>query len=279
MPEPILKPVPEPKPEPTLTPVPAPKPKPTQEVALKPVPRPKITPAPAPRVEPRLDPIPEPPREPKLAEVAPPRPRIRPAPMPKLEPKLAPAPRPQPKPDLAPAPRPAPRPSLDPAPKPAPKSKGGLASGEIKNVAPIRPKVIGSAGSGDGSGNGVGQGSSSGMGQNAGSGSAAAGGSTYVTPTEQYGDIGAYHGHLFDVFNGVWRRPGDIQSAGRQLRVRVQLTIARDGDVLGAEVIQSSGHPEMDESVRSALLKVQKVDPTPDFIKKLPFSVILNFDI
>lgn len=258
-PAPDPQPEPAPKPEPKLTPVPQPEPTPLPKpeppkLAAIPEPKPRLTPAPpVPNLTPA--PRPEPPREVKLEPV--------PKPQPKLEPVPKPQPKLEPKPNLEPAPMPAPAPTptLDPIP---PKIGG------VVRPKAIKPRVIG-PGNGTGSGSGT---SGNGTGTST-SGSGA--GSSNAAP--KYGDLGAYYGHLFDVFNGVWRRPGDIQSAGRQLRVRVKLTIARDGRVLGAEVLQGSGHPEMDESVRAALSKVKTVDPTPDFVTKHPFSVILNFDI
>ena len=269
---PAPTPEPQPKPEPKLTPVPQPTP---------PTPTPKLTPTPAPTPQPapkpQLTPVPRPAPRPQLTPRPQPKPQPKPAPKltPKTEPKLAPAPKLAPKlepaPKLAPAPKPArkpaPEPKLQPAPKPTP--LGGSGS-EVASTPPIRPRVIGPRGGGGGAGSGTGRGN--------GNGSAAAGAKGGAA-APKYGDLGAYFGHIFSVYDAVWRRPSDIQTAGRTLRVRVQLKISRDGQILGTEVIQSSGHPEMDESIRQALLRVQKVDRPPEFVKKHPFSVILNFDI
>ncbi|MFT5469889.1 MAG: TonB family protein [Verrucomicrobiales bacterium] len=231
---------------PKLEPVPAPKPTPT----------PKLEPVPKPRPEPKLTRVPTP----KPPQKSPP--KLEPAPRPKPNPRLTPAPNPKPVPQLDPVPRsdPRPRPQLDPAPGPRPDEK-------LTKVTPlpIRPRIIGGSGTGNGEGTGT---------------AAAGGGNSQSAPTPQkYGSKGAYRTHIYNAFNSNWRRPGAIQTGGQRLRTVVQLRISPSGQILEARIIQSSGNPEMDESVRRAILKVQKVDPPPDIFENNSYSGPLNFDI
>lgn len=264
-PLPNLTPVPDPpeaapRPTPKLEPVPKPEPprQPKLEPAPTPKPTPKLEPAPAPR--PKLEPAPAPRPEPK------PQPRLAPAPAPKPQPRLdpAPAPAPKPQPRLDPAPAPNPQPRLAPAPNPAPRPTPS--PGPV-----IRPTPLPIPAPPNGTNNGNGS---------------AAGGTgnrnpqpNPAPPASRFGDIGAYKSHIGQVFYANWSQPRTIQTGGQKLRTVVQLKISRSGQILDARITQSSGHPEMDESVRQALLKVRKVDPIPEFYQNNTFSVPLNFDI
>lgn len=260
------EPEPEPKPEPKLTPIPKPAPKlapaPEPVPAPEPKPQPKLTPVPKPEPAPlpKLSPAPAPRTAPKLEPAPVPKPTLKPAP--KLSPVPAPTPQaPKPAPKLAVVPTPAPTPA--PTPKVAPKLAPAPVPSPIPT--PIRPSVIGQGTAGSGLGSGPAE-------------SAAAGASS-PSPPSRHGDLGAYHAHLFGVFDRQWRRPADIQTGGRKLRAKVRLSIAVDGRVIGAEIVEGSGNAVMDQSVREALDRVQKVDPLPDFIKNIAYMVILNFDI
>jgi len=248
--------------KPVTPPVPAPVPEPPKPPEPKPAPKPVVV-AVAPKPKPKPAPVPEVKLRPVTVEKKPEPPKLKPAPAPVPTPKVV----------SKPAPAPAPAPTLRPAPKPTPAPAPALRAKPIENTAtastvgstgptlravPISTGV-GGMGTGEGTGNGTGNGTGSGR--------------------RQFGDIGEYHTRVYEAFHEEWLQPGAIITAGKTYRVKTEIIIARDGKILEANIIQSSGHADLDQSVQLALRRVVKIEPLPDFVQGNSYRVILNFDL
>lgn len=219
------------------------------------------------KVEPTLKPEPEPEPEPRKDLAL-----NRLKPVPKPEPKVEPKPVPKPKPVLTPIPKPAPKPTpkpqavepikLKPAPKPVPTPK----SAEVAKPVVVKPTPLvpvptpGAAQTADskpGTTGAAGMGTAGGAGQN----------------------LNDYHLTVQSAFRSNWSQPRSILTAGKKYRVKTQIAIARDGRILNAQIVQGSEHPQMNESVASALAAVKIVPPLPSSIRGDRYDIYLNFDL
>jgi TolA protein len=74
----------------------------------------------------------------------------------------------------------------------------------------------------------------------------------------------------------AWQTPD-----GRDIRtpVKVEIVVARDGRILSANIIRSSGDSALDRSVRQALDRVSKLPPFPEESKDSQRSFKINFEL
>lgn len=76
----------------------------------------------------------------------------------------------------------------------------------------------------------------------------------------------------------AWEQPGGL-SASAGLKVVVEIRIARDGAILKRDILRTSGHPLMDESVRKALQDVRQAPPLPDAYRGSTRDIQIAFEL
>ncbi|OQW96898.1 MAG: hypothetical protein BWK77_03280 [Verrucomicrobia bacterium A1] len=76
----------------------------------------------------------------------------------------------------------------------------------------------------------------------------------------------------------AWEQPGGL-AASAGLKVVVEIRIARDGAILKRDVLRTSGHPLMDESVSKALQGVRQVPPLPDAYRGATRDLQIAFEL
>ena len=79
------------------------------------------------------------------------------------------------------------------------------------------------------------------------------------------------------VYEQAWTPPDDTSSDDANVKVRV--TIASDGTVISARVIERSGDASVDRSVRNTLDRVQFIAPFPAGSDDKERSYIINFNL
>lgn len=199
-------------------------------------------------------------------------PLLRPEPEPA---PAAPEPEPAPKPKPKPTPKPTPKP--EPVPKPAPKkpewqpksaedirkeiqNKRKIRKGDPKPAPkkPVVPQIDSSR---------IQQALSSALPVS----SASSSGRT-ATAEEQ-----AYYTHIFQVMYRAWSQPSG--AAARNSRpVTAAIWVNRDGTLSKWEIISGSGNAQVDQSVRSALASVKKLNPLPGCFNS-PERIQITFKI
>ena len=213
-------------------PEPEPEPAPPEPEPPLPTPSPVEAQVPSEIVEPRATPVPATPKpatpKPATPKSATPKPATPKPATPKATPKASPKP--------ATSPKPAATPGKKSATTPSPDKPKGEGSGESKDAKDAKNK---GNGGGDGSGKGTGK-----------SGSGTGGASQF----------GWYIEMLRDRYYSRWDQPIGI---GQDLIATVKMRIMKDGTISKAEIVKSSGNPQMDESVATALQKVHQIDPLP----------------
>ncbi|MDB6030045.1 MAG: putative TonB family protein [Verrucomicrobiales bacterium] len=91
---------------------------------------------------------------------------------------------------------------------------------------------------------------------------------------EAYANYGAFVQAIYD---DAWEIFRDL--ASNDFATTVKVTIARDGTVTGARIIQKSGNPAMDKSVQKALDKVKFVHPFPEGSTDRERSFTIEFNL
>ncbi|WP_428677887.1 TonB family protein [Reyranella sp.] len=243
---PAPPPPPESKEEPSLLPQPEvvpPTPTPPVEARVEPPPAPARTPAPAPT--PAARPTPEPPTEQGLKKApTPPPPAQQASPSPESPVKPAePVPTPKAMPQqqaLAAPPRPPP-----PAPKPE------LKPSPLSTAPAQRPPSASSA--------------------------EPPTQHRFVNPSDTYARAKVADNYLSEVLRKIVGYRYTSSTQKRQGLTVVRIVIARDGRLLGATVISSSGEPEFDEGVLAGVRAGSPYSPLPDNIKgaSAPFDLPL----
>jgi protein TonB len=244
---PAPPPPPESKEEPSLLTEPQaapPTPERPAEARVEPTPAP--TPAPAPKPTPAEKPTPEPPTELGLknAPTPPPPPTQQATPSPKPPERPAePVPVPKPLPQqqaLATPPRPPP-----PAPKPE------LKPSPLSTAPTRRPPSASSA--------------------------EPPSEHRFVNPADSYARAKVADNYLSEVLRKIVGFRYQSNTQRRQGVTVVRIVIARDGRLLGATVISSSGEPEFDEGVLAGVRAGAPYSPLPDNIKgaSAPFDLPL----
>ncbi len=78
------------------------------------------------------------------------------------------------------------------------------------------------------------------------------------------------------LYDQAWVLPNGVTD--RNATAIASVTIARDGTVLEARIIRSSGNPEVDRSVRAALDRVTRTPPFPDGATETERTITINFN-
>ena len=217
---------PEPEPE-----VPVPTPPPEQKIAPSEIVEPKPTPVPATPKPATPKPATPKPATPKPATPKPATPK--PATPKSKETKATPKPSASPKPAASPKPNATPEGKAKASPSPE-KPKGQTGEGKV-GTKDGKPDDPGGSGSGKGTGK-------------TGSGSGG------------ISQFGWYTDMLHDRYYSRWEQPVGI---GQDVIATVKLRIMKDGTIAKHDLVKSSGNPQMDESVMSAVEKVKQIDPLP----------------
>ena len=201
---------------------------------------PEVTPPPVEKtpesdiVEPKATPPPTTPK-PTTPKPATPKPTTpKPATPKPAKPKASPAASPTPKADASPKPKAAT--VKKPGGTPAVAKREGEKSGTAKVGTGTKPGTA-SGGTGDGSGKGK-----TGTGKDA------------------MSQFGWYTDMLHDRYYSRWEQPVGI---GQDVIATVKLRIMKDGTIAKHDMVKSSGNPQMDESVMTAVEKVTQIDPLP----------------
>jgi TonB family protein len=79
------------------------------------------------------------------------------------------------------------------------------------------------------------------------------------------------------VYTRSWQTPDDVEDD--TISVLVQVTIARNGNVLSHKVLKGSGNASLDASVNLVLDRVTFVGPFPAGAKEDQRSFKLNFNL
>lgn len=217
---------------PEAPPPPVEKPLASEIVTATPAPS---TPTPTPKPA-----TPKPTPKPATPKPATPKPAT-PKPTPKATPKATPKPKASPKPvgEDEEAPKPKATPSEKPKGTPTPTKTGAAGSSTTTKLASNTK----TGGNGPGTGNGK--------------------GTAKTGDGEGTSEFGWYWGMLTDRFTSRWDQPTNIERTGEKITATLKVRISKDGMILHREIVQSSGYPQMDESVLRAAEKVLEVDPLP----------------
>ncbi len=78
------------------------------------------------------------------------------------------------------------------------------------------------------------------------------------------------------VYTDAWDVPAGVSD---DAAATISVTIARDGTVISARIVQSSGNGEVDKSVQSVLDRVKFVAPLPENAKEDQRTVEIVFDV
>jgi protein TonB len=92
--------------------------------------------------------------------------------------------------------------------------------------------------------------------------------------TEAYADYAAV---VKSVYTDAWTLPDT--AANDEANVKVSVTIARDGTVTDAHIVERSGDPSVDRSAQRALDRVTKLPPFPDDATDKERTYIINFNL
>ncbi len=80
-----------------------------------------------------------------------------------------------------------------------------------------------------------------------------------------------------EAFHGQWQQPRNISSS--TLLARTKITIAPDGRILSARIVDQSPMPEMNTSVERALQSVTRLRPLPRGIARGNYTILIRFEL
>lgn len=90
-------------------------------------------------------------------------------------------------------------------------------------------------------------------------------------------DMREYHLSLLRAVNEKWwqneTRPKGVSNA------MVMITVARNGDIIDARIIQSSGSPSYDRSMLDSLKAASPVPPLPAYFEQAVYSAPIRFNV
>jgi TonB family protein len=82
---------------------------------------------------------------------------------------------------------------------------------------------------------------------------------------------------VMNAYDRAWHLPAGV--ADNDAATLVSVTIARDGTVVSARIIQHSGNKEVDRSVQSAIDRVTYAAPLPEDSRESQRTVEINFNV
>ena len=146
------------------------------------------------------------------------------------------------------------KPKADASPKPAATPKPNGKGAETAKVTPSPDKAKGgNSTAGSGAKDAKSKSADGGAGKGKGTGKTGSGGGGIS-------QFGWYMDSLHDYYYSRWEQPVGI---GQDVIATVKLRILKDGTIAKHDMVKSSGNPQMDESVMSAVEKVKQIDPLP----------------
>ena len=96
-------------------------------------------------------------------------------------------------------------------------------------------------------------------------------------PAKSPADFGRYNAMIQAAFHGQWQQPRNISS--NTLLARTRITIAPDGRVVSARIVDQSPMPEMNASVTKALQSVSRLHPLPRGIARNNYTILIRFEL
>ena len=105
--------------------------------------------------------------------------------------------------------------------------------------------------------------------------------SSTIIDTTEYGPGGGgatYAGYaqvVQSIYDRAWTSPEDMKSV--EAVVKVKVTIASDGTVISARIVEPSGDSQVDKSVQQALDRVTFIEPFPEGAKEKQRTYEINF--
>jgi TonB family protein len=87
----------------------------------------------------------------------------------------------------------------------------------------------------------------------------------------------SYYKHVHDEMYEAWEQPKQL--TGQGLMATVVLRVARNGQILNAEMRVPSGNRDLDESALAAVRRVQKLRPLPDGLGDAHADIVVNFKL
>ncbi len=86
-----------------------------------------------------------------------------------------------------------------------------------------------------------------------------------------------YRDLVFSKYDAAWIAPDDVDDDEANTKVRV--VIARNGNVISADVIKASGNAKLDKSVRRTLDSLRYIHPFPESSRDSQRTFIINFNL
>ena len=86
-----------------------------------------------------------------------------------------------------------------------------------------------------------------------------------------------YRDLVFSKYDKAWIAPTDVDDDEATTKARV--VIARNGNVLSADVIKASGNAQLDRSVRQVLSALRYIHPFPEGSRDSQRTFIINFNL
>ena len=115
-----------------------------------------------------------------------------------------------------------------------------------------------------------------------GSGTGGAGGAFGSGPGGSGGTLDAvavFHLSVKEAYFSQWQQPHGLIESGSKYRVRTEVVVGREGNIVSARIVTRSGNAEMDQSVQEAVSRVTRVASLPNGVGGATYTLLLNFDI
>jgi TonB family protein len=88
-----------------------------------------------------------------------------------------------------------------------------------------------------------------------------------------------YSNMLHSRFYRAWEQPAVLNASRGKVSVPVDVQIDAKGRVSGFKLVQSSGYPELDASIRAVATRVREVEPPPSLAGSGVFQLRIFFDL
>lgn len=102
---------------------------------------------------------------------------------------------------------------------------------------------------------------------------------TIPTANAQQDSLAAWGEQVYDSFVSKQRYPRRALDAKLEGVVKVEVTVAQNGDIIGFRINQSSGHNVLDGSVLEILNRINPLPPLPEGLTNFNFKIPLRFNM
>jgi TonB family protein len=90
----------------------------------------------------------------------------------------------------------------------------------------------------------------------------------------------SYYLHVHDKMYEAWEQPGKALNWDKNLLTTVMIRVARDGRILETRLTSSSGNDLMDDSVTTAVRRIERLNPLPEGLGTVSYAEIrVNFQL